>query len=104
MARAAANSSARSRRRRGRTLRSFAETPARYRDLTTKTLLKRVPQGAPPYLYDLVPAYPRRLGKGMRAALCLATCDALGGSQPRALNSAVAIELFHNAFLVHDDV
>jgi geranylgeranyl diphosphate synthase type II len=28
----------------------------------------------------------------------------LGGSRRRALNSAVAIELLHNAFLVHDDV
>jgi geranylgeranyl diphosphate synthase type II len=36
--------------------------------------------------------------------LCFATCDALGGSQQKVLNSAVALELFHNAFLIHDDV
>jgi geranylgeranyl diphosphate synthase type II len=36
--------------------------------------------------------------------LCLATCRAFGGSVERALNSAVAIELFHNAFLIHDDI
>jgi geranylgeranyl diphosphate synthase, type II len=40
----------------------------------------------------------------LRAALCFATCDALGGSKRQALNSAVAIELLHNAFLIHDDV
>jgi geranylgeranyl diphosphate synthase, type II len=44
------------------------------------------------------------MGKGLRAALCFATCAALGGSRLQALNSAVAIELLHNAFLVHDDV
>jgi geranylgeranyl diphosphate synthase type II len=34
----------------------------------------------------------------------MATCGAFGGSREAALRSAVAIELFHNAFLVHDDV
>lgn len=83
---------------------SFEETLARYRDLTTRALLEAVPSDGPRYLYELIPSYPRRLGKGLRAALCLATCDALGGSEQKALNSAVAIELFHNAFLVIDDV
>lgn len=55
-------------------------------------------------MYDLVSIYPSRLGKGLRSALCLATCGALGGSARQALNSAVAVELFHNAFLIHDDV
>ena len=32
------------------------------------------------------------------------TCGALGGSEQQSLNSAVATELFHNAFLLHDDV
>ena len=31
-------------------------------------------------------------------------CSSLGGDEARAMNSAVAIELFHNAFLIHDDV
>jgi geranylgeranyl diphosphate synthase, type II len=48
--------------------------------------------------------YPIREGKGLRPALCLATCQAYGGHQDAALNSAVALELFHNAFLVHDDI
>lgn len=34
----------------------------------------------------------------------MATCAAFGGAQASVLNSAVALELFHNAFLVHDDV
>ena len=48
--------------------------------------------------------YPLREGKGLRPALCLATCQAYGGALSDALPSAAALELFHNAFLVHDDV
>jgi geranylgeranyl diphosphate synthase, type II len=48
--------------------------------------------------------YPLRAGKGLRPALCLATCRAYGGQLAEALPSAVALELFHNAFLVHDDI
>lgn len=48
--------------------------------------------------------YPLRAGKGLRPALCLACCQAYGGVPEDALPSAVALELFHNAFLVHDDI
>ncbi len=84
--------------------RAFERMLGRYRDLVTNALLESVPAGGPPYLYDLVSDYPGRGGKGLRAALCLATCGALGGSEQRAIQTAVAIELFHNAFLIHDDV
>jgi geranylgeranyl diphosphate synthase, type II len=83
---------------------SFEETLARYNDMTTDALLASVPSEGPPHLYDLVRSYPSRRGKGIRAALCLATCAAFGGREQHALNSAVAIELFHNGFLLHDDV
>ena len=45
-----------------------------------------------------------RAGKGLRPALCIATCRAFGGSIEQALPSAVSLELLHNAFLVHDDI
>jgi geranylgeranyl diphosphate synthase type II len=78
---------------------------ARYRALAVDALLAELPSGAdPPYLYDLLRAYPSRPSKGLRAAICLATCAALGGEPARALGCAAAIELFHNAFLVHDDI
>ncbi|MDQ5846087.1 MAG: polyprenyl synthetase family protein [Acidobacteriota bacterium] len=82
----------------------FEQTLTQYRDLTTRALLEVIPSDGPSYLYDLVSIYPQRLGKGLRAALCFAICNALGGSERKALNSAVAVELFHNAFLIHDDV
>jgi geranylgeranyl diphosphate synthase type II len=55
-------------------------------------------------LYDLVADYPRRGGKAIRPSLCLAACCAFGGETEEAVLSAVAIELLHNAFLVHDDI
>lgn len=55
-------------------------------------------------LYDLLEDYPYREGKGLRPAICLAACRAVGGRTEQALVSATALELFHNAFLVHDDV
>lgn len=56
------------------------------------------------YLYDLIGDYPQRGGKGFRPGLCIATCKAFGGTLDRVLNSAISLELFHNAFLVHDDI
>ena len=56
------------------------------------------------YLYNLVADYPRRGGRMLRPTLCLATARALGAETDAALRTAVAIELLHNAFLVHDDV
>lgn len=56
------------------------------------------------YLYDLIADYPNRGGKGFRPGLCIATCMAFGGSLERVINSATALELFHNAFLIHDDI
>ncbi|GGM10549.1 polyprenyl synthetase family protein [Micromonospora yangpuensis] len=79
-------------------------TLAHYRTLTIDTLLADVPTGGPRYLYDLVAEYPRRWGKGLRAALCLAACRAFGGTPAVGLNAAVTVELFHNAFLIHDDI
>jgi geranylgeranyl diphosphate synthase, type II len=55
-------------------------------------------------LYDLLADYPFREGKGLRPAICFAACRAAGGLTEQALLSATALELFHNAFLVHDDI
>jgi geranylgeranyl diphosphate synthase type II len=81
-----------------------AEDLSAYQKLVLDRLLSELPGAEPRYLYDLVPAYPSRPAKGLRPALCLTVCKVLGGEPSRALNCAVAIELFHNAFLIHDDV
>lgn len=56
------------------------------------------------YLYDLIADYPQRGGKMMRPALCIATARAFGAPTEYAIGPAVAIELLHNALLIHDDI
>jgi len=78
---------------------------ASYRGLIAPLIANAVPAREPKaYLYDLVRAQLSREGKGIRPALCLATCSAFGGQPDQALPSAAAIELLHNALLVHDDI
>ena len=60
--------------------------------------------GLSPYLLEPASDYLGRGGKGLRPALCLATCAAFGGRDDEAVPSAAAIELVHTALLVHDDV
>jgi geranylgeranyl diphosphate synthase type II len=78
---------------------------ASYRTRVAPLILKTIPDREPKrHLYDLIADQLSREGKGIRPALCLATCRAFGGDEGRALPSAAAIELLHNSFLVHDDI
>ncbi|MCC8425897.1 polyprenyl synthetase family protein [Mucilaginibacter sp. UR6-11] len=43
-------------------------------------------------------------GKRMRPALLLMACDLFGGDVEKALSPALAIEVFHNFTLMHDDI
>jgi geranylgeranyl diphosphate synthase type II len=56
------------------------------------------------HLYGIIADYPRRGGRMLRPSLCIATARAFGAELEDAVRAAVAIELLHNAFLVHDDV
>lgn len=76
-----------------------------YGDITGRALRRYLPSREPRrHLYDLVSDYPLRGGKRMRPSLCIATARAFGGSLEDALGTAVAIELLHNALLIHDDI
>ena len=55
-------------------------------------------------LYDLILDYPMRGGKALRPALSIATCLGLGGYLEAILPTAATLELYHNAFLIHDDI
>jgi geranylgeranyl diphosphate synthase type II len=73
--------------------------------LVRRSMLDAIPDGEPHrWLYRVARAYPSRPGKAIRPALCVATSRAFGGSDGDILPVAVAIELLHNAFLVHDDI
>jgi len=43
-------------------------------------------------------------GKRLRPILTLMTCDLFGGDSKKALDAALAIEVFHNFTLIHDDI
>ena len=43
-------------------------------------------------------------GKRLRPMLTLAACEACGGRPEQAINQAIAMEMFHNFTLIHDDV
>jgi geranylgeranyl diphosphate synthase, type II len=60
--------------------------------------------GPSPYLHDLVVDYPRRGGKMMRPSLCIAHAKAFGAGLEQSVLTAAAIEMLHNALLVHDDI
>src|SRR5438552_12306744 len=76
-----------------------------YGDVTRVALCEYLrPREPQRHLYNLVADYPRRGGRMLRPSLCIATARAFGSSLQDAVRSAVALELLHNAFLVHDDV
>lgn len=79
---------------------------AECRRLAIEEIRRFVPAGdaCGPILYDLMLDYPLRDAKGLRPALCIATSRALGGGIEAVLPSAAILELYHNAFLIHDDV
>jgi geranylgeranyl diphosphate synthase type II len=70
-----------------------------------RSMLDAMPDGEPhQWLYAPMREYPSRPGKALRPALCLSAGRAFGADPNDLLGIAVAIELMHNAFLVHDDV
>ncbi|RAV16969.1 polyprenyl synthetase family protein [Mycolicibacterium sp. GF69] len=85
-----------------------ASVDERLRDvarLVRRSMLDVLPDGEPGrWLYAPMREYPSRPGKALRPALCLAASRVFGAESDDALGVAVAIELLHNAFLVHDDI
>ncbi|MCV7256120.1 polyprenyl synthetase family protein [Mycobacterium hackensackense] len=55
-------------------------------------------------LHELILDYPLRGGKALRPALSIAICLGLGGHLEAVLPTAATLELYHNAFLIHDDI
>jgi len=67
--------------------------------------IRRIPNREPKkFLFDLMHDYPLRGGKRFRPALVLLCCELFGGNPEDAINSATALELFHNFALIHDDI
>lgn len=58
----------------------------------------------PDYLAAAVTAYPERGGKRLRPALTMWFCGAAGGEPGQAVHVGLAVELYHNWTLIHDDI
>ena len=65
-----------------------------------KRLKKRKPEG----LYDPIYYILDLEGKRIRPMLTLMVCDLFGGEVSTALDAALAVEMFHNFSLIHDDI
>lgn len=76
------------------------------RELVFQEIERIIPRGTPfdEDLYDLMREYPFRDAKMLRPAIAYAVCRALGGRAEAVLPTAAVLELYHNAFLIHDDV
>lgn len=79
------------------------------------TELKSVVEGRQLPLYDMMRYHlgwidekgnpvQNNSGKALRPALCLFSCEAVGGDYRQALPAAAALELVHNFSLIHDDI
>ncbi len=67
--------------------------------LSKKTITKE-----PVTLYEPISYILSLGGKRLRPTLVLMTTEIFGGSYKKALDAALAIEIFHNFSLIHDDI
>lgn len=56
------------------------------------------------YLYRPLARYTANAGKRHRPLICILACEAVGGDSKLAFPAAAAIEHFHTAALIHDDI
>jgi len=75
-----------------------------YREALELSLETTVKQGEPNQLYDPIRYILTLGGKRLRPVLTLMTCDFFDTDYEKAMKAALAIELFHNFSLIHDDI
>ncbi len=69
------------------------------------TLLREtIPSNKDDYLSEPIWHHLSTGGKRIRPAICLLTCEALGGNTENAIPFALAVEILHNMLLMHDDI
>lgn len=75
-----------------------------YRGCFNSYLENKIRTKEPKNLYDPILYIMELGGKRLRPILTLISADVLGGKYEDALDAALAIEVFHNFSLVHDDI
>ena len=87
---------------------TFEDCLKAYADPVGELINSYIPHGAhgdmDRYLYDPLYHYSENAGKRHRPLICFAACLAVGGDPDRAATAAAAIEHFHSAALIHDDI
>ena len=87
---------------------SFEEYLGFYAEKVGELVNSYLPEGSHPdmdrYLYDPLKHYSENGGKRHRPLICFAACMAVGGDPVLATSAASAIEHFHTAALIHDDI
>lgn len=76
----------------------------KYHDELARGLAESVGVRQPDRLYEPVRYILSIGGKRIRPALTLMVCDFLTGDYKKALPAALAVEMFHNFSLMHDDI
>lgn len=77
---------------------------SQYRDTFVTYLKAKVQWQQPENLYEPIRYILDLGGKRMRPVLTLMTADMYGAKVEDALDAALAVEMFHNFSLVHDDI
>jgi len=75
-----------------------------YKALFLEHLEDKIYVKEPKNLYEPITYIISIGGKRLRPILTLMSCDLFGGNYKNALDAALAIEMFHNFSLVHDDI
>ena len=75
-----------------------------YREEFEKYLNAYTPPKTPQNLYNPVSYFLSLEGKRIRPILTMLSCDVFDGNYKDSLDAALAVEVFHNFSLVHDDI
>lgn len=75
-----------------------------YRENFLRYLSEKVQPAEPANLYDPIIYILNLGGKRIRPVLVLMAADIFGNGHSKAMDAALAIEVFHNFSLVHDDI
>ncbi len=76
----------------------------KYSGALTESLAETITVKQPEQLYQPISYIVSLGGKRIRPILTLMTCDFFGTNFKNAMNAALAVELFHNFSLIHDDI
>jgi geranylgeranyl diphosphate synthase type II len=75
-----------------------------FKEVLEQSLKERKMPSDPKNLYQPIQYILALGGKRLRPVLTLLTCDFFSGDYKKAIDAALAVELFHNFSLIHDDI